>query len=142
MKRVGLGILAAAFLVACAGMSIDDKDFGLSKGSVFDASTPQAFSYEGAGTGKAAPTPLGTPPVITHPIESYPPITASANACTGCHAQPANIGKPKAQGEPTAAPADHYVKGADGKLAMSGAHWNCLLCHAPQAGVPPLVGTK
>ena len=142
MKRLGLAILAAAFVAACAGMSIDDKDFGLAKGSVFDASTPQAFSYEGANTGKAGPTALGTPPVITHPIESYPPITASANACNGCHEQPANIGKPPAKGQPSAAPADHYVKGAGGKLAISGAHWNCLLCHAPQAGVPALVGTK
>ena len=142
MKRVGLGIFAVAIVAACAGMAIDDKDFGLSKGNVLDASTPQAFSYEAAGTGKAAPTPLGTPPVITHPIESYGPITASANACNGCHEQPANIGKPAAKGQPTAAPADHYVKAAGGKLAISGAHWNCLLCHAPQAGVAPLVGTK
>jgi nitrate reductase cytochrome c-type subunit len=139
MRRVGIGIVAAAILAACAGMAVEDKDFGLAKGSVFDTATPQAYSFEGGDAGRAGPRALGTPPVITHPIDSYPPITASANACSGCHERPADIGK-KAKGQPTAAPADHYVRAGDGKLVISGAHWNCLLCHAPQAGVPALVG--
>ena len=139
MRRVGIGIVAAAILAACAGMAVEDKDFGLARGSVFDTATPQAYSFEGGDAGKAGPRALGTPPVITHPIDSYPPITASANACSGCHERPAEIGK-KAKGQPTAAPADHYVRAGDGKLVISGAHWNCLLCHAPQAGVPALVG--
>jgi nitrate reductase (cytochrome), electron transfer subunit len=142
MKRSTL-LLAAVFaaLAGCATTAIDDSQLGLSKSSVFDTATPAPFAFEGPGAGQSV-APLagsGMPPMISHPVDGYLPITAKANSCLGCHDRPQEIGKPLAKGQPAAAPASHYAKGADGKLLLSGASYNCIACHAPQAGVKPLV---
>jgi cytochrome c-type protein NapB len=50
------------------------------------------------------------------------------------------IGKKKVKGIATPIPESHYVKAEDGKLARSGARYNCTQCHAPQAEVSDLVG--
>ena len=136
-------LLAAAFaaLAGCATTAIEDSQLGLSKSSVFDTVTPAPFAFEGPGAGQAT-APLagsGMPPMISHPVDDYLPITARSNGCLGCHDRPQEIGKPPAKGQPAAAPASHYAKGADGKLLLSGASYNCIACHAPQAGVKPLV---
>jgi cytochrome c-type protein NapB len=141
MKPVTL--LIAAFAAAMAGCAtpIDDSQIGLRKSSVFDTVKPEPFAFEGPGAGQAV-APLagsGMPPMISHPVDSYLPITARANGCLACHDQPQAIGKPAAKGQPMAAPASHYAKGADGKPALAGANYNCMSCHAPQAGVKPLV---
>jgi cytochrome c-type protein NapB len=142
MKRPTL-LIAAAFaaLAGCATTAIDDSQLGLSKSSVFDTTTPAPFGFEGPGAGQAA-APLagsGMPPMISHPVGEYLPITAKANGCLGCHDRPQDAGKRPAKGQPAAAPASHYAKGADGKPALAGASYNCMACHAPQAGVKPLV---
>ena len=138
MKRTGIGIAAAVVLAACASAAIDDRDFGLGKGSVFDAATPAAYTLD---AGRAVPRALATPPVITHPIDAYPPIGTSANPCLTCHGRPAGAAA-AAKGAPAAAPPDHFAAVAGGTAAVSGAFWNCLLCHAPQAEVPALVGNR
>lgn len=142
MKRSTL-LLAVVFatLAGCATTAIDDSQLGLSKSSVFDTAAPAPFAFEGPGAGQAAaPLPgSGMPPMISHPVGDYLPITARSNGCLGCHDRPQEIGKPVAKGQPAAAPASHYAKGADGKLLLSGASYNCIACHAPQAGVKPLV---
>lgn len=135
MKRIGIGIVAAALLAACASATIDDRDFGLAKGSVFDAATPSSYAL---GAGAPAARPLATPPVIPHAVDDPPPISASANACTDCHGRPAT-GAKVAKGEAVPAPADHRAGGAAGGV-VSGAFWNCTSCHAAQAPVPALVG--
>lgn len=142
MKRPTL-LLAALFaaLAGCATTAIDDSQLGLSKSSVFDTATPAPFGFEGAGAGQVSP-PLagsGMPPMISHPVDAYLPITAKANGCLGCHDRQQDAGRRPAKGEPSAAPVSHYAKGADGRLALSGASYNCIACHAPQAGVKPLV---
>lgn len=142
MKRSTL-LLAAVFaaLAGCATTAIDDTQLGLSKSSVFDTAAPAPFAFDGPGAGQRA-APLagsGMPPMISHPVGDYLPITASSNNCLGCHDRPQETGKPPAKGQPAAAPASHYAKGADGKLALAGANYNCMSCHAPQAGVKPLV---
>jgi cytochrome c-type protein NapB len=142
MKRSTL-LLAAVFaaLAGCATTAIDDSQLGLSKSSVFDAATPAPFGFEGPGAGQSV-APLagsGMPPMISHPVDGYLPITAKANGCLGCHDRPQESGKPVAKGQPAAAPVSHYAKGADGKLLLSGVSYNCIACHAPQAGVKPLV---
>jgi cytochrome c-type protein NapB len=142
MKRSTL-LLAAVFaaLAGCATTAIEDSQLGLSRSSVFDEATPVPFGFEGPGAGQAAaPLPgSGMPPMISHPVDDYLPITAKANGCLGCHDRPQHAGKRPAKGEPAAAPASHYAKGADGRLTLSGASYNCTSCHAPQAGVKPLV---
>lgn len=137
MKRTGIGIAAAALLAACASAAIDDRDFGLGKGSVFDSATPAAYTLD---AGRAAPRALATPPVITHPIDTYPPIGTAANPCLACHDRPAAAAA--AKGAPAAVPPDHVAAATAGKATVSGAYWNCLLCHAPQAEVPALVGNR
>lgn len=143
MKRSTLLLAASiAALVGCATAPIEDVHFGLSKASVFDDVAPAPFSFDGPGTGQTI-TPLagsGIPPMINHPVDSYLPITVKSNGCLACHDQPSAIGKPVARGQASAAPASHYAKGADGKMAVSGASYNCMACHAPQTGDRPLVG--
>lgn len=139
----------AAALVACATaagaqapakpVAIDDGAFGLAKGSVFDTATPKAFSFEGAGAGKLIAPPPATPVMIPHPIDAYLPLTLDRNACLDCHVRPTDAGKKPAKGQPRALSATHYVQ-KDGKQVLSGAQYNCTSCHAPQAGVAPLVG--
>lgn len=141
MKRLPVLVAVCAIAAACA-TPIDDVQLGLRKSSVFDTVAPAPFGFEGPGAGQVV-EPLagsGMPPMISHPVESYLPITAKANACLACHDKPQAIGKPVAKGQPGAAPVSHYVKAADGRPVLSGASYNCLSCHAPQAGVKPLVG--
>lgn len=142
MKRllVLAGALTAVVVVGCATMAIDDTQFGLRKSSVFDTATPAPFGFDGPGAG-ATISPLagsGMPPMISHPVDDYLPITAKANGCLGCHDRPADIGKAVAKGQPRTAPASHYATAA-GKMTIAGASYNCMGCHAPQAGVKPLV---
>ncbi len=141
MKRKVL-LLAALAAAGCATTAIDDAQLGLRKSSVFETVAPAPFGFEGPGAGQAT-QPLagsGMPPMISHPVDAYLPITAKSNGCLDCHDQPQAIGKPVAKGQPASAPASHYAKGADGKLVLAGAKYNCMACHAPQAGVKPLVG--
>lgn len=142
MKRSALltGLVIAA-LAGCASMAIDDATFGLRKSSVFEVVTPAPFGFEGAGAGQII-EPLagsGMPPMISHPVDGYLPITAKANGCLGCHDRPQAIGKVTAKGQASPAPSSHYTKGAQGALVLAGASYNCMACHAPQAGVQPLV---
>ena len=84
----------------------------------------------------------GMPPMISHAIAEYLPITASSNNCLTCHDRPGEWSKGVTKGQATAAPASHYTKGAQGKLVLDGAQYNCVACHAPQAGVTPLVNNR
>jgi len=130
---LGHGVLQAEGVV-----QVDDQ-MGLSKTSVFDDPSPDAFDYP--QTQPALPRAWdGAPPQIPHNIEDYLPINAQKNMCTNCHDKPARIGKKKIKGIPTPMPESHYVKAEDGKLARSGARYFCNQCHTPQAEVKDLVG--
>jgi cytochrome c-type protein NapB len=69
-----------------------------------------------------------TPPPIPHDIDGYV-VTRQENNCLECHDKPANIGKKRAKGQATPAPATHYPT-LEGKPTISGAHFNCTSCHA------------
>jgi cytochrome c-type protein NapB len=73
------------------------------------------------------------PVMIPHTIDDDGPITAEKNGCVRCHTA---TGK-KLRGAPPV-PASHVASG-DGTPAVHGKRWNCLLCHAPQADVKPVV---
>lgn len=144
MKRSFLLATMLAALVGCAS-TVSDTDFSLRKGTVFEPLTPATFDFDSGTAGKALVEPLagsGMPPMISHPVAEYLPITASSNNCLGCHDRPADAGKVAAKGQPAPAPASHYTKSAGGRLALAGAQYNCLACHAPQAGVNPLVTNR
>lgn len=140
-RRLLAALAIAAFAVGCATTTaISDSDFSFKKGSVFDAATPVPFAFEEEATALIRPLPgSGMPPMISHAIDEYLPLTLAKNECRDCHDKPANIGKPVAKNRAMPASASHYVKDAGGKLQLSGMSFNCLACHAPQAGVAPLV---
>ncbi|MDP1902485.1 MAG: nitrate reductase cytochrome c-type subunit [Rubrivivax sp.] len=128
-------------LAGCAAVAIEDRQVGLSKTSVFDVVTPTPFGFEGPEAAKTIP-PLpgsGMPPMISHTVDEYLPLTVKNNECLECHDKPGRIGTPVAAGKPRPAPASHYAAGAGGSMVLLGRQYNCLFCHAPQAGVQPLV---
>lgn len=135
--------LAALLAAGCVSLpAIDDAQLGLHKGSVFDQPTPLPFSFEAARAQPIAPLPgSGMPPMITHAIDEFLPITAESNGCVTCHHKPAAIGTPIAQGQPKPAPASHYAR-RGAALSLAGTNYVCTGCHAPQAGVAPLVGNR
>jgi cytochrome c-type protein NapB len=138
--RVAAAAAALVGIFGCAAMSVEDRDLGLRKASVFDVVTPAPFDFEGTAAGRlTAPLPgSGMPPMISHAIDDSLPITAAKNECLDCHDKPQNIGKPVAAGKARPAPANHY-SGSPGSLRLAGASYNCISCHAPQAEVPVLV---
>ena len=143
MKR-SLLLATLLALVGCA-TTVSDTDFSLHKGSVFEPMPPATFDFDSGSAGKALIEPTagsGMPPMISHPIADYLPITASSNNCLTCHDRPGQWGKSTAKGQAAAAPASHYAKAADGKFVLAGAQYNCVACHAPQAGVTPLVTNR
>lgn len=76
----------------------------------------------------AAPLAQGqTPPPIPHEIDGYV-VTRQENSCLECHDKPRNIGKKRAKGQATPAPATHYPT-LEGKPALAPAHFNCTSCH-------------
>jgi len=143
---VGIILVISGIAIAQAEKSINDKDLGLSKTSVFEVPTPEPFDYNEAfpGTSKILPRAyLGAPPQIPHTIEMFTPVTAANNACLACHDKPDLIGK-KAAGQPTPAPLSHYtdLRRKPDKVGnkLSGARFLCIQCHVPQGKVKPLVG--
>lgn len=139
MKRPLLLAAAAALVLLGCATPVKDSDVSLLKGSVFDTPQPVPVRYDGPGSGKPI-APLagsGMPPMITHPVSAYLPITAQANACLGCHA----AGGTRGAGAPTPLPASH-VRQVGGRAEPSGAQYNCMACHAPQAATADLVPNR
>ncbi|HHJ80204.1 MAG TPA: cytochrome C [Candidatus Tenderia electrophaga] len=149
-------IITTALITCLAGLTgiaqaeegIADKDMGLSKQSVFEVPTPDAFNYQGVMPGtdpvykRAYP---GAPPQIPHNIELMTPVKAGLNYCLSCHGHSAELSQPL-QGMPTPIPVSHYtdLRNGQGKAAkqLVGARYVCTQCHVPQANVKPLVKNK
>ena len=146
LREILLATGVAIVAVACAnaGQPIPDSSLGLSKTSVFETPTPKTVDYDTAAPGQGqAPARYfpGAPAIIPHTIHGFVPIKPDANACLGCHDRPEMSGK-KVAGMPTPMPASHYsdpwVKDKPARK-VSGARYNCILCHAPQTDAKPLV---
>ena len=135
MKRL---LAAFSFAILALGATaqqkgpLDDRDFGLNKGSVQDAATPAPFEYQDGATTARPLEGSGMPVMISHTIDDDLPITAGKNGCIRCHTP---TGK-KVRGAPPVPPS--HVAAGD-KPAVAGKRWNCVACHAPQADVKPLV---
>jgi cytochrome c-type protein NapB len=144
MKTKILTAMAVAGLAlgACAlalGPPIDDRELGLSKGSVYDVLSPAVFSYPTTEPDESQNLPRafeGAPPLVPHEVAGLPPITVKRNECLDCHNKPLLIGKNKKGISPMSE--SHYVKLA-GKMKPRGALYVCDQCHVPQADVKPLV---
>jgi cytochrome c-type protein NapB len=78
----------------------------------------------------------GAPALIPHAITGLTPITATRNACAGCH------GRAGATTGPPPAPASHFVDTSaappGSRPQVAGARWNCTACHVPQTNAPAL----
>lgn len=143
---IGLVFLTTGLAGAYAGQQgVADKDLGLSKSTVFDTPSPEAFAYGEASPGSGNTLPrayTGAPPQIPHNIQGFTPVTVRTNACVGCHNNPAMWGK-KVKGVPTPMPPSHYTdtRNAPGNVTkkLIGARFVCTQCHVPQASVQPLV---
>jgi cytochrome c-type protein NapB len=142
MSKSLLLALAAALscgLVFAQGKAVTERDMGLSRTDVFETPAQQPYALD---AGRPRPAPLGTPPVIVHSVESMLPIKADANQCLTCHDKPAQAGKRVVKGQPQPMPDSHYLRTTGGRSSgLNGAYYECMLCHAPQANVAPLVGT-
>ncbi len=138
MKRF-LAAFSFAFLALAATaqqpQAVDDSQFSLNKGSVFDAVAPSTFEFQDGAKTLRPLDGSGMPVMISHTIDDDLPITAAKNACVRCHTA---TGK-KVKGAPPV-PSSH-VATAD-PPAVAGKRWNCTACHAPQADVKPLVANS
>jgi cytochrome c-type protein NapB len=136
MKRLfavfSFAILALAATAQQKPGAIDDQQFSLNKGSVFEAATPSPFEFEDGAKTQRPLDGSGMPVMISHTIDDDLPITAEKNGCIRCHTP---TGK-KVRGAPPV-PSSHVAAGD--KPAVAGKRWNCTACHAPQADVKPLV---
>ncbi len=141
-----MGALLAYGSVAAAEPLAADE-MGLSKTSVFDTPTPDAFAYKDAQPHQSELLPRayggyeGAPPQIPHAIDAFLPITADNNACAGCHDRPHLIGREHRKGTTPPIPRSHYggFKGKGDEKTLSGANYVCSQCHVPQSDAEPLV---
>lgn len=132
-----VSIAAAAAITACAVQEpIDIDSMSLEKTSPFETPTPQAY---GENAGLYRETPFGAPAMIPHAVDNFK-ITRDNNPCIMCHGNTDKIGAAKVKGAPTAMPATHWSE-VNGKLVVAPSRHECMLCHATQADVEPLVGT-
>jgi nitrate reductase (cytochrome), electron transfer subunit len=85
----------------------------------------------------------GVPPIIPHSIEEFLPIRIDANECLDCHVDAELVGLPVEEGDPTPAPASHFIDLRAAPETMTqqliGARYFCDQCHVSQAATDPLV---
>ena len=144
MKITAFVLLAAATGVVCAADSavdtvnapVDIDSMSLEKTSPFDTAEPAAFEM---GAGLYRSTEYGAPAMIPHAVDMFR-IQQKGNPCMQCHGDVKKIGAPKEKGKPIAMPKSHWTT-VKGKTVMDPSRHECLLCHAPQADVKPLVET-
>ncbi len=124
--------------------SIPETAIGLAPGTLLDVPEPPRVEPNESAPGERPVLPRaypGAPPAIPHGIEYFLPLTAEANACVGCHGV-----DEKVEGGPTPMPESHYtdLRNAPGtrRESVVGARNDCTLCHVPQTGAKPLVGSR
>ena len=115
---------------------IDIDSMSLEKTSPFETAEPDAFEM---GAGQFRKAEFGAPAMIPHAVDMFR-IQKKGNPCMQCHGNVKKVGEPKEAGKPLAIPKSHWTT-VNGKLVMDASRHECLLCHAPQADVKPLVDT-
>lgn len=149
MRKTFVIVFALSFLVLIGTLSsregrkgIPDTEIGLSKTSVFDTPAPEAtrLNQSDPGDRPTVPQEFGDqPPLISHGIGEFLPVTFEENQCIACHEV-----EEKEPGEPTPIPSSHYVdlRSAPGVKGdeIVGARYNCANCHVSPGENEPLVG--
>ena len=135
---------------------ITEESLGLRKTDLYSENTTSANKTEYVGASAGTSTRFkrayqDAPPMIPHDVGDFLPVTASNNACTGCHMPEIA----PAMGA-TPIPKSHFLDmrpkhNYDGKVFsksidnmknetdvkeityMSNARFNCTQCHAPQS---------
>jgi len=172
MSKLTIALAAAALLiVGCSGTdtakatpvkeakaapTVSEESLGLRKTDLYSEDTTTGdetkYGVDAAGTShKINRAFQDAPPMIPHDVSNFLPITASNNACTGCHMPEVA----PAMGA-TPIPASHFLdmrphhkfdgkqftKSVDNmknetsvvkKDNLSQARFNCSQCHAPQS---------
>ena len=146
---MNIKILTSSTLCLCVSFlfagPIDQLNIGIGEDNVFSDATPTAFSYPDIKAGKSKMIPLAystVPPLISHTVEKYLPITAEENGCAECHDRQNKIGKTEHRtGKKIPMPDSHYggFKGKGDKEEVSGSRYTCTQCHVPQSGAKPLI---
>ncbi|MEE9219050.1 MAG: nitrate reductase cytochrome c-type subunit [Acidobacteriota bacterium] len=126
------------------GAATPDTEIGLSKGSVFESLSPDPVIEDQAEPGDKPLLPRaypGSPPLISHGVADFLPISRDQNACIDCHQV-----ELKEEGEPTPIPRSHFVDlrnaPAQVRETPAGARYNCVSCHVPQTNAGPLVAIQ
>ena len=143
--RIFAGIVFCLFGGSLFANAIDQMNMGIGEDNVFSDATPEAFAYSDVKAGKSEMIPLAystVPPLISHAIAEYLPITAEKNDCTDCHDRQDKIGKTEHRtGKKIPMPESHYggFLGKGDKEEVSGSRYTCTQCHVPQSGAKPLI---
>ena len=143
--RICIAICVALATVACGGAarqeSVPADQIGLSKVGISEVPDPPAVAEETSEPGEqplATPAFYGAPPVMSHGIDDFTPITPEDNMCLECHAV-----EEKVEGEPTPVPESHYVDLRNQpdvvNSEIAGARYVCTSCHVPTSDADPLV---
>ena len=140
--------IAAVLLVGIAvADDVEGEACGRS-GSVFDTPgpiVPSPAAGEAGENEKLGSYFEGMPPMISHQVADYLPITAAENLCLDCHDLRDQIGGEIGADEPTPMPESHYTDlrrpGSEAAENPVGARYTCVQCHVPQTAAEPLVAS-
>lgn len=139
-------LLTTIGIVGCQtdGGSIDEASVGIGADGVFNDPSPTVFTYPTTKVGKSeriARSYQSAPPLVSHTVEEYLPITREENGCMDCHDRPTLRDREYIKGKKLAMTVSHYggFSGGGDLEEVSGARYNCTICHAPASDAKPLV---
>jgi len=144
--RICIAICLALATVACGDGArqegVPAAQIGLSKVGISEVPAPPAVRENTSEPGERPPGPAAfadAPPVVSHGVAEFIPITLDDNMCLECHAV-----EEKVEGEPTPVPESHYVDLRNQpdvvNSEIAGARYVCTTCHAALTDAEPLVG--
>lgn len=141
--------LASSFLfIACdkKEKAVSDSDIGLRKTTVENENSVVLLgdvNYTGVQAGESLVIERSfenAPPLVSHTMEEYLPITKDMNACLTCH-----VKELAADMNTKPAPASHYFDFQANKSSgdtVSFERFNCDQCHVAQTDAKPLIANK
>ena len=146
MKR-WIPIFLALAAVACGSTAPEPTprdQIGLVEGGISDIPTPPAVVLNETDPGgqPTAPAPFAdAPPVVSHGVAEFLPISRDENMCIDCH-----MLDEKVEGEPTPIPESHYVDLRNRpdvvNSEIAGARYVCTACHIETTETTPLVPNR
>ena len=143
--RFCIAICVVLATVACGGSAVQEgvpaDQIGLSKVGISEVPDPPGATENASEPGEGTPVPAAfedSPPVVSHGVAEFLPITLEENMCVDCHAV-----EEKLEGEPTPIPQSHYVDLRNrpdvAGSEIAGARYVCSSCHVAMTDAKPLV---